>query len=267
MQIVNSLALLITLFWQSVRQLMFGWWHTIYFGAIMAVLVLAPSSYQGATRTIMARHIYLDTFPVLGWFTLLCALLTLIITRIVIVTALSYGLSQYALEMVIRVLVLELIPLTAALFVALRCTLPNALFLLKMQSNKIWQFTHGFDSEAERNAILPRVVSGVFAALTLAALSSVVSLIVVYLAMYGFTTSGFQAYTRMFGQVFQPAVVVIFMLKTFFFGVAVTLIPIASALYDRRQNAAITSPELRGLVRLFSVILAIEIVSLMGNYY
>jgi len=42
-----------------------------------------------------------------------------------VVTALSYGLSRYALEMVIRVLVLELIPLTAALFVAMRCTIPN----------------------------------------------------------------------------------------------------------------------------------------------
>ena len=46
--------------------------------------------------------------------------------RFVVVTALSYGLSKYALEMVVRVLVLELIPLTSAIFVALRCAIPNA---------------------------------------------------------------------------------------------------------------------------------------------
>ena len=41
-----------------------------------------------------------------------------------VVTALSYGLSRYALEMVVRVLVLELIPLSAALFAALRSRMP-----------------------------------------------------------------------------------------------------------------------------------------------
>ena len=45
----------------------------------------------------------------LPWFTLLAALVSLVLIRIVVVTAVSYGLSRYALEMVVRVLVLELI--------------------------------------------------------------------------------------------------------------------------------------------------------------
>jgi phospholipid/cholesterol/gamma-HCH transport system permease protein len=45
-------------------------------------------------------------------------MVSLVVIHIVVVTAASYGLSQYALEMVVRVLVLELIPLVAALFVA-----------------------------------------------------------------------------------------------------------------------------------------------------
>ena len=93
----------------------------------------SPSSYGARARAGAARHVYLDTAPILWWFTALCALLTLVITRIVVVTAVSYGLSQYALEMVIRVLVLELIPLTAALFVALRCTIPNGAALALMR--------------------------------------------------------------------------------------------------------------------------------------
>ena len=74
----------------------------------------------------MARHLYMDTAPVLLWFTVLTSLISLVIIHIVVVTSISYGLSRYALEMVVRVLVLELIPLTAAMFVALRCALPNA---------------------------------------------------------------------------------------------------------------------------------------------
>jgi len=110
-----------------------GWGRIIFFGASVLVLAMSPSSYSRETRHTLMRHIYVDTAPILPWFTTLSALLTLVITRIVVVTALSYGLSQYALEMVIRVLVLELIPLTAAMFVALRCTIPNGAALAEMR--------------------------------------------------------------------------------------------------------------------------------------
>jgi phospholipid/cholesterol/gamma-HCH transport system permease protein len=46
----------------------------------------------------------------------------------------------------------------------------------------------------------------------------------------------------------------------------VGLIPIASVLYDRPNPRLRTSAELRGLVRLFFMILLIEIASLVGNY-
>ena len=79
------------------------------------------------------QRIYLETAPILPGCTVLAALLSLVLTRIVVVTALSYGLTAYALEMVIRVLVLELIPLTAALFVALRCTIPSGAALAQLR--------------------------------------------------------------------------------------------------------------------------------------
>ncbi|RYZ43416.1 MAG: ABC transporter permease, partial [Myxococcaceae bacterium] len=98
------------------------WWRLVHLGAVILVLTLSPSSYSRDNRRVLAHHIYTNTAPILAGFTLLCALISLVLTRIVTTTAISYGLSQYSLQVVIRVLVLELIPLTAALFVALRCT-------------------------------------------------------------------------------------------------------------------------------------------------
>src|SRR5574339_1072320 len=103
-------------------QWLLGWWRITRFGAVIGVMALSPLSYSRAQRRTIARHIVLDTAPVLLWFTLLSSLICLVIARIVVVTALSYGLTQYAHEMLVRVLVIELIPLTAALFVAVRCT-------------------------------------------------------------------------------------------------------------------------------------------------
>jgi phospholipid/cholesterol/gamma-HCH transport system permease protein len=79
--------------------------------------------------------------------------------------------------------------------------------------------------------------------------------------------SGLAAYTRLFGQVFSPAVTLIFVLKTLFFCLAVSLIPMASALYGMSEASVRTSAEMRGLVRMFAVILLIEVASLVGNYY
>ena len=244
-----------------------GWWRIVFFGASLLVLAGSPSSWQPRTRAALLRHLYLDTAPILWWFTGLCALLTLVITRIVIVTALSYGLSQYALEMVIRVLVLELIPLTAALFVALRCTIPNGAALAEMR--RAGQFDamqrQGVDPVVAE--ALPRALAGIFATVTLAALSCVVAMVLAYLAVYGWTSAGLAAYTHVFGRVFNGSVSLIFVLKTLFFSQAVSLIPMASALHDVEGDGSRESAALQGLVRMFAVLLLLEAASLAGNYY
>ena len=127
-----------------------GWWRIIHFGALILVLALSPSSYSRSNRSSLARHVYEDTAPMLLWFVVLSSLISLVIIRIVVVTAVSYGLSQYALEMVVRVLVLELIPLTAAVFAALRCALPNAAEISDLRERGLYDAhaQHGVDADA-----------------------------------------------------------------------------------------------------------------------
>ena len=244
-----------------------GWGRIVWFGAMMLALALSPSSYGRDTRHALSRHIYVDTAPILWGFTLLCALLTLVITRIVTVTAFSYGLSQYALEMVIRVLVLELIPLTAALFVALRCTIPNGAALSEMRRNGHFDAVRRQGRDPVLAEVLPRMLAGMFSTITLAALSCAVAIVLAYLAVYGLTVAGLPAYTRMFGHVFNPAVTMIFVLKTAFFSMAAAAIPMASGLYDVEGDGSRESAALQGLVRMFAVLLVLEAVSLVGNYY
>jgi phospholipid/cholesterol/gamma-HCH transport system permease protein len=243
-----------------------AWARIIFFGSVMLVRVLSPKSYGPQTRYNLARHVYLDTAPILLWFTVLIALFTLIITRIVVVTAQSYGLSQYALEMVIRVLVIELIPLTAALFVALRCTIPSGAALVDMRRIGHFRTLRREGLDPITVEVLPRLVAGVFSCITLAALSCVVAMVLAYYAVYGFTTAGIPGYTRMFGHVFTPAVSMVFGLKTLFFALAVSIIPMASGLNNVEGDGSRESAALQGLVRMFGVLLVLEAVSLVGNY-
>jgi len=250
--------------WRAVRRWMVAWWHIFYLGAVVMVLMASPSSYSRRTRWRMARQMYHNTAPILLGFTVLAALLCLVITRIVMVTAQSYGLTRYALEMLIRVLVLELIPLTAALFVAMRATIPAGARIAQMRESGHLQALRQRGGDPIRVELLPRIVAGVYASITLAALSCVVALVMAYIGVYGLNVAGVPAYTRMFGQVFTPQITLVFGLKTLFFSMAVALIPAGSALYGSARSQL---GELGGLARMFAVLLLIEIVSLMGNYY
>jgi phospholipid/cholesterol/gamma-HCH transport system permease protein len=244
-----------------------GWWQIVHLGALLMVLALSPSSYTRANRAVMAREIYLGTAPILLWFTLLSSLIGLVVIRIVVVTAASYGLSQYALQMVVRVLVLELIPLTAAVFVALRIGLPDGLELARMRQRGELDSLRRQGIDPLRHEVLPRVLAGGFAVMMLAAVAGVVTLVLAYLSVHGFALGGTGRYTRTVGQVFSPAVTLIFTIKTFLLALAVSLIPVASALYDLPRGRVRTSAELQALVRLFLVILLIEAASLVVNYY
>ena len=244
-----------------------AWARITFFGSVMLVRALSPRSYGPQTRYNLARHMYLDTAPILWWFTVMIALFTMIITRIVTITADSYGLSQYALEMVIRVLVIELIPLVAALFVALRCTIPSGAALVEMRRIGHFRTLRRRRLDPIAVEVLPRMLAGVFSCITLAALSCVVAGLLAYLAVYGFHLAGEQNYTRIVGRVFHPGFVMIFVLKTVFFALAVSIIPMASGLNNVDSDGSREAAALQGLVRMFGVLLMLEAVSLVGNYF
>ena len=93
-------------------------------------------------------------------------------------------------------------------------------------------------------------------------------MVLAYLAVYGFTEAGLPAYGRMFGRVFNGTVSLIFVLKTLFFSLAVSVIPLVSGLLDvQRTGTSRESAALQGLVRMFAVLLLLEALSLVGNYY
>lgn len=242
-------------------------WRLILTSASVLALALAPSSYRRANRAALARHLYLGTAPLLPWFTVLVAVTSLVLIRIVVVTAASYGLSRYALDMVVRVLVIELIPLTAALFVAVRSTLPAGAELGALARGGAFEAQRQQGLDPLQTEVLPRVLGGIFAVVALAAISCAMSLVLAYLVVHGMTWAALATYTRKVGQVFTPAVSLVFVLKTVAFSLAVSLIPAVSGLRAPVPTATRPLPELQGLVRMFLLILLIEVASLVVNYY
>ena len=246
-----------------------SWWYMVHLGAIALIMAFAPSTYNRENRIATSLYIYNSTWRVLPWFALLSALVSLVLIRIVVVTALSYGLSRYALEMVVRVLILELIPLTAALFVALRAGLAfnagDARALLVASAAPSDKASARAQNRLRRE-LVPQVIANAFAVLSLAMVSSVIVLVLAYVNVYGGSPWGVMEYTRTVGRVFNPAVTAGFILKTIFFGLAVAIIPTAAILEVSRFGNYSTSTVQPGAMRLLIVLLLIEAGSLAVKY-
>ena len=253
---------------QRVRASWTAWWQVVLLAAQILVLAVLPSSYQrGEQRTTVLLNLYQATAPLLTWFVVLSALISVVLIRIVVATATSYGLSQYALEVLVRTLVLELIPLYAALFVALRYAMPGAQRVRRLLAEHQQRGIEHSDQVLLRAELLPRALAAMFSMLLLAAISCVVALVLTYLTVYGFSPWGLPAYTRSVGGVFTPAVTLIFSLKTFFFSLAVAVVPLAAAGQRDADGRYGRRSDISEFARLFSVLLLIEVLSLLGNYY
>lgn len=235
-----------------------SWWHMIHFGAIVLVMALSPSTYNRVNRATTSQHIYASTWLVLPWFTALSTLLSVVLIRVVVVTASSYGLSQYALEMVVRVLVIELIPLSAAMFVTLRAGLAGEATLAQQVGHSLH-----LSIPRLRRELVPRVMADAFSVLALAVISSVIALVLAYITVHGLTLWGLPGFTRSVGHVFDLTVSLGFALKTLLFSLAVAVVPLAALLDPTRPPASTVQP---GAVRLFLVLLLIEAASLAVKY-
>ena len=241
-----------------------AWWMVLDFAAQMLVLVLTPSSYRRSQHRALQLQLVAATAPLLPAFIAICAMVSLVIIQIVLATAASYGLDRFALDVLVRALVIELMPLLVALFVALRYTMPSGEQVAMLRAEGKLRAMWRGGGDPARDELLPRVVAGVFSVALLSLVSCALALLLTYVSVYGFTTWGFDAYTRAVGQVFNPAVSLIFMLKALFFSLAVAVLPIAP---DRREAALRRHDHIGILGRVFAAILLVEVCALAGNYY
>jgi phospholipid/cholesterol/gamma-HCH transport system permease protein len=169
--------------------------------------------------------------------------------------------------MVVRVLVLELIPLSAAMFAALRASMAFDAAAIGLARSGLTEPAANAEAVRQlRRELVPQVLANTFAVLSLATASSIVVLVLAYLNVYGLSPWGLADYTRTVGRVFEPVVTIGFMLKTLLFGLAVALVPTAAILELQRYPRRLASTVQPGALRLLFVLLMIEAASLAVKY-
>lgn len=243
-----------------------GGWRSLHFSALLLVMAASAATYTPDNRRRLATRICLTCGQTAPAFTLLSGLLSLVLVHIVVVTAQSYGLSQFALGTVVRVLVVELLPLSAALFVALRVGAAINAEIAALRRRQPGSAGYQTESSLLHQIVLPRVAGSGVAVLLLATISGGLALLFAYLGVYGFTPWGIANFTVTVGKVFEPVVLMALGLKTLLFAIAVATIPASAGLESRHFGDAESVAVLRGTVRLFAVLIVIEILFLTAEF-
>ena len=209
---MNALHTWLTVRGQGFSEWLDAWVRVFRFAMTALVGMLSPATYNRATRLVVQKQIYFTAWEILPGFAVFAALFSFLIIEIVGATARKYGLYEYALELIVRILVLEFLPLMTALFIALRtgAAINTEVALMKIQNELDALQRIGIDPM--RLELLPRVVGGTISVLALTAVNIVVALWLTHLLIVDFhpwtlTTGDF---TRMIGKVLDmPALLVL----------------------------------------------------------
>jgi phospholipid/cholesterol/gamma-HCH transport system permease protein len=252
-----------------------SWRRLFRFGGFATVAALSPSSYGAAARAIAVRQIYLTAWRVLPGYLAFSALLSVVIIEIVrnseLVRSAAHALGQThvdtALDLVLRVLVLELIPLLTALFVALRSGAAIGAEVALMRVNGELEDHHESGASPLHSELVPRIAAAALSVFSLTALSVAMAMYLAYTSFFGGSNAGLVMYTHIVGQLFDLQILVGLLLKCLLFGLAVALIPLATGLEaERGRPKTVPAAVLAGLMKLFLVIGMIEVLSLMIKY-
>lgn len=247
-----------------------GWLHSwgrlLYFAGYALAAAASRASYTQATRAVTVKQIYFTAWQILPLFLLFAALLELTLIHIIVSASREYGIAEYALDLVLRALVLELIPLLTALFVALRSGAAIATEVALMHISGELEALERAGDDPLALEFVPRVAAAAFSVVALTVLSGALAIVIAYLTLYGLSPWGFDEFTRVVGKVFGVPTMLGLALKCLLFGAAVAVVPIAAGLEATSMIKSAPVAVLGGMVRLFFVLGLIEVVSLAARY-
>jgi phospholipid/cholesterol/gamma-HCH transport system permease protein len=121
------------------------------------------------------------------------------------------------------------------------------------------------ETDRIRDELVPSVVAYAVSVLTMVVVSGLLTLVMAYWSVYGFSRWGLGEFARTVGQAFDLVTSLIFVLKVFLMSLAVAVIPLAAAL-DGKPTAVSKTRLQPGATRLFVVLFLIEGATLALRY-
>jgi len=243
-----------------------SWRRVLRFAGFATVAAISPSTYNQQARELAVRQVYYTAWQILPGYALVAALLSLLLIEVVSVTARKYGIERFSLELVLSVLVLEVVPLATALLVALRsgAAIGAEIALMSVRGELEDKEESGNPLQDE---LVPRIAGAALGVASLTTVGCAIATWLAYTVFYGFNSFGVAEFSRLVVNVFDGPELGLFGLKCLLFGLAVAIIPAATALEAERDVLhSLPAVVLAGLLKLLLAIVVIEATTLVVKY-
>jgi phospholipid/cholesterol/gamma-HCH transport system permease protein len=213
------------------------------------------------------RQVYYTASQILIGYAAVSAVVSLLLIEVVVAAARKYGIERFSIELVLNVLVLELVPLMTALLVALRSGSAIGAEVAMMSVRGELEDHAGSGAGPLEHELVPRIAGAALGVAALTTLGCVVTVWLTYVAFFGFGTAGLPQFSRIVVDVFDGPELALFGLKCLLFGLAVAIIPAATALEAEREvPESVPAVVVAGLLKLFLAIGIIEAGTLVVKY-
>ncbi|MDH5857742.1 ABC transporter permease [Lampropedia aestuarii] len=252
--------------WNHAQEWWWLWWNNAYLGCAALVLLFTPDRNWLSTARVVILHTYLRLRWALLVFVFIMAMTNTVITAIVSKTLAQFGMGTLASTLMIRVMLVEAIPIVAALTIAIKLSIPLGAELSDLRRSRHLNRLHDAGLDAYRMEFLPRLLMGIYGVVMFSVMGSAVVVLTLYQGLYGFTSAGYDSFTNIFSRVMTPYFTFIFAGKAIAFGYIVALIPLTSA-FSRSRFGLRRDTELLTLARMLFLIMVVEVLSLVVNYY
>lgn len=224
------------------------------------VRALLPATYNPAMRRVLVRQVYFTAVQVLPLFLITALVLGGAVVAALVSALQGYGLSGQIGPVVVDGLLLELVPLSTAFMLALRSGAAiNAEIATISEAGEL-ETLELFDIDALTYLFLPRILAIMLSMILLSGIFGVIVVLGGYLFLYLGTGTGFAVYMDGVTQALDAEAGLVLTTKALAFGFLTAFVPLYSGLHAPPGLTGVPIGVLRGMVRLFSGLLTVEMV-------
>jgi len=237
--------------------------ETLFFDVTLLTRMFNPKSYNDATVTILIKQIYFTSVPLLPFYVVLSVVLGSAIVGIMVSTAISFNLTSNIGYFIVQLILGEMAPFITVLLLALRsgAAINTEMAVMKVSGeSKTLEY---FNIDPFTYLYLPRVLNGMISMVMLSGLFTFVALTSGYIVLVLFLKMGMTSYIMTITEAITLVDIFALVIKSIMFGYALTSIPIYRGNKTMMTYNAIPIAVLQGMVKLFTAIIMIEVISLI----
>jgi phospholipid/cholesterol/gamma-HCH transport system permease protein len=215
---------------------------------------------------VLVHQIYFTSLQILPLFITLSVIFGSLLVGIVFQGLKSLGLTSYLGHILMGFVVTELSPFVTVLLIALRSGSAINTEIAVMKVSKELRTLEAFNIDVINYLFLPRIINGILSVVLLSGLFSIVVLLSGLLYSKIILGMSLDAYTSVLVDAVQFSDILVLLLKCCTFGFFIILIPIRSGLSASDELTSVPIAVLNGMVKVFTAIVIIEVLSLILRF-